>query len=80
MELELLNATAARADLLGLALAFSGAAIACFLAGIGSVIGVSMAGQAGAGLINEKPNAFGTVMVITRHLRDGGGVSLPCVL
>lgn len=64
MELELLQATAARVDMLGLALALCGGAIATLLAGIGSCMGVSMAGQAGAGLLTEKPNAFGTVMVI----------------
>lgn len=64
MELELLHATAARADLLGLAFAVLGASLACLLAGIGSCIGVSMAGQAGAGLLTEKPNAFGIVTVI----------------
>ena len=64
MELEVLQATAARADLLGIAIALAGGAIATFLAGIGSCMGVSMAGQSGAGLLTEKPNAFGTVMVI----------------
>ena len=64
MELEVLQATAARADLLGVAFAVCGAALACLLSGIGSCIGVSMAGQAGAGLLTEKPNQFGIVTVI----------------
>jgi V/A-type H+/Na+-transporting ATPase subunit K len=64
MELELFNAGVARADLLGLSLAILGAALACLLSGTGSIIGVSMTGQAGAGLLTEKPNAFGIVTVI----------------
>lgn len=64
MELELFQAAVARADLLGLPLAILGAALACLLAGIGSIIGVSMTGQAGAGLLTEKPKAFGIVTVI----------------
>ena len=55
---------AAAASNYGLAFAILGAALACLLAGIGSVIGVSMTGQAGAGLLTEKPNAFGIVTVI----------------
>ena len=64
MELELFNAAAQRADLFGLSFAILGASLACLLAGIGSCIGVSMAGQAGAGLLTEKPRAFGIVTVI----------------
>jgi V/A-type H+/Na+-transporting ATPase subunit K len=64
MELDALQFIAGRADLLGLSLAILGAAIACLLAGIGSCIGVSMVGQAGAGLLTEKPNSFGIVTVI----------------
>ena len=64
MELEVIKFAASRADLIGFALAMAGGSIACALAGIGSCLGVSAAGQAGSGLLTEKPNAFGTVMVI----------------
>jgi V/A-type H+-transporting ATPase subunit K len=64
MELELFNASVAWWDLMGFALAVCGAALACLLSGIGSIIGVSMTGQAGTGLLTEKPNAFGIVTVI----------------
>ena len=64
MELEVFQAAVSRADLFGLSLAVAGAAIACFLSGIGSILGVSATGQAGAGLLTEKPSAFGVVTVI----------------
>lgn len=49
---------------LGTALAFGGAAFAAGLAGIGSAMGVSIAGQAGAGVIAEDPDKFGNVLVL----------------
>ena len=64
MELELFQLAAARSDLLGFPLAILGASLACLLGGIGSSIGVSIAGQAGAGLLTEKPKMFGIVTVI----------------
>ena len=64
MELEVLQTTIARTDLLGLSIAVFGASLACLLSGIGSILGVSATGQAGAGLLTEKPNAFGIVTVI----------------
>jgi V/A-type H+-transporting ATPase subunit K len=64
MELDVLTLITQRYDLLGLTFAVLGASLACLLSGIGSCIGVSMAGQAGAGLLTEKPNAFGIVTVI----------------
>ena len=48
----------------GLALAVLGGAIAVFLGGIGSSIGVGLAGQAGAGVTAEKPELFGKVLVL----------------
>jgi V/A-type H+-transporting ATPase subunit K len=48
----------------GLALALAGAAIAVFLGGIGSSMGVSIAGQAGAGVTTEQPEKFGKVLIL----------------
>ncbi len=49
----------------GVALALSGAAIAAFLSGMGSSIGVGLAGQASTGVIGEDPEKFGKVMLLT---------------
>ena len=40
------------------------AAIAAGLAGIGSAVGVGIAGQAGAGVVSEDPNKFSKVLVL----------------
>lgn len=48
----------------GLAFAFIGAAVATFLSCIGSIMGVSMTGQAGAGLLTEKPELAGKVITL----------------
>jgi len=48
----------------GLALAFLGAATATFLSCLGSILGVSMTGQAGAGLLTEKPELAGKVITL----------------
>lgn len=49
---------------LGQIFALAGAALATILAGIGSAIGVGMAGQAAAGLVAEDPNKFGSALVL----------------
>jgi V/A-type H+/Na+-transporting ATPase subunit K len=49
---------------LGLALAVLGAATAATLAGIGSALGVGIAGQASAGLVSEDPEKFGKVLLL----------------
>jgi V/A-type H+-transporting ATPase subunit K len=49
----------------GLALSLLGAALSAFLAGIGSSIGVGLAGQASTGVIGEDPEKFGKVMLLT---------------
>jgi len=49
----------------GLAIAFVGAGISTFLACLGSILGVSMTGQAGAGLLTEKPELAGKVITLT---------------
>lgn len=48
----------------GLLLAFLGAGMATILACIGSILGVSMVGQSGAGLVSEKPDLAGKVITL----------------
>ena len=48
----------------GVALALAGASIAVILGGIGSSVGVSLAGQAGAGVTTEQPEKFGKVLIL----------------
>lgn len=47
----------------GLFFALLGAAIATFMAGIGSAIGVGRAGVAAAGVLAEDPSMFGKVLI-----------------
>ena len=49
----------------GLCFAFLGAGMATILASVGSILGVSMVGQAGAGLVSEKPDLAGKVITLT---------------
>ncbi len=49
----------------GIVLSIIGAVIAAFLAGIGSGFGVYMAGSKAAGVLAEKPDLFGKLLVIT---------------
>lgn len=49
---------------LGLVYALLGAAVAVFLAGAGSALGVGIAGQAAAGVVTEDPSKFAKVLVI----------------
>jgi len=48
----------------GLGLAILGSAIAVIFAGIGSVLGVSISGQAAAGVVSEDPEKFGQALVL----------------
>ncbi len=48
----------------GLVLGILGAAAAAFLAGGGSSIGVSLAGQASCGVLSEQPEKFGTLLLL----------------
>lgn len=48
----------------GTVIALIGVALSTVLAGIGSAIGVSIAGQAGAGVLSEKPDLFGRVLIL----------------
>ena len=49
---------------LGIVFALTGAALAALMAGIGSAIGVGMAGEAAAGVVTEDPNKFGKVLIL----------------
>ena len=49
---------------LGLILAIIGAALAAILPGIGSAYGVQIGGQAAAGVVSEKPELFGKLLVL----------------
>ncbi len=49
---------------LGLVFALVGAAFAALLAGIGSAIGVGIAGEAAAGVVTEDPQKFGKVLIL----------------
>ena len=48
----------------GLVYALIGAALAAGLAGVGSAVGVSLGGKAAAGVISEKPELFGRVLIL----------------
>ncbi len=48
----------------GTLIALIGAAMACTLAGIGSAVGVGIAGQAVAGVTAEDPDKFGKLLVL----------------
>ncbi|MDD5292367.1 MAG: V-type ATP synthase subunit K [Candidatus Omnitrophica bacterium] len=49
---------------LGLVFALLGAAIAVFCCGIGSSIGVGLAGQAANGVLSEDPDKFGSMLLL----------------
>lgn len=49
---------------LGIVFALLGAVLAALMAGIGSAVGVGMAGQAAAGAVTENPSLFGKVLVL----------------
>ena len=48
----------------GIVLALIGAVLAALMAGVGSAIGVGIAGQAAAGVVTEDPNKFSKVLVL----------------
>lgn len=48
----------------GEVIALIGIALSTILAGVGSAIGVSIAGQTGAGVLSEKPELFGRVLIL----------------
>jgi len=49
---------------LGIALVYLGAALAAGLGGIGSAIGVGLAGREGAGVMSEDPDKFGKLILL----------------
>ena len=49
---------------LGIVFALAGAALAALMAGIGSAVGVGMAGEAAAGVVTEDPQKFGKVLIL----------------
>ena len=51
-------------DNLGIVFALLGVAFATLFAGIGSAIGVGMGGRAAAGVMTEKPELFGKVLIL----------------
>ena len=48
----------------GSAIALFGASMAVFLAGIGSAIGVGIAGRSATGVLSEKPERYGTLFLM----------------
>lgn len=48
----------------GLLIAIIGAALAAILSGLGSAMGVQMAGKASAGVCSEKPELFGKLLLL----------------
>lgn len=51
-------------DYFGMIISTFGAALAVGLSGIGSAQGISLAGQAAAGLVSEEPDRFGQALVL----------------
>ena len=51
-------------DNLGSLFALLGAVLSALLAGIGSAIGVGMAGEAAAGVVTDDPSKFGKVLIL----------------
>lgn len=49
---------------LGIVYALLGAAVAVFLAGAGSALGVGIAGQAASGVMAEDPSKFAKVLIL----------------
>lgn len=52
------------ADPFGLTVAIVGAALASFLAGIGSAIGIGISGRSAAGVLSEDPEKYGQLFVL----------------
>jgi V/A-type H+-transporting ATPase subunit K len=51
-------------DPLGLAIAIAGCALAAFLAGIGSGIGIGLVASVANGVLSEDPNKFGQLFIL----------------
>ncbi len=50
-------------DQLGLGIAITGVALAAFMAGIGSAMGIGIAGRSAAGVLSEKPERYGQLFL-----------------
>lgn len=48
----------------GFGIAFIGVGVAIFLAGVGSSIGVGIAGEAASGIVSEEPDRFGRLLLL----------------
>ena len=48
----------------GLALAMAGAAVATFVSGIGSSVGLGIAGRSASGILSEKPEQYGLMTLL----------------
>jgi len=48
----------------GIALALTGAALAAFLSGSGSAVGIGIAGRSAAGVLSEKPERYGLLFIM----------------
>lgn len=48
----------------GVAIAIAGSAMAAFLAGVGSAIGIGIVGQQAAGVLSEDPEKFGSLFLL----------------
>jgi len=51
-------------DQYALTIALAGAALATFLSGIGSAVGLSIAGRTAAGVLSEKPERYGSLILM----------------
>lgn len=51
-------------EFMGLAFALLGGALAVFLSGFGSAIGLGVAAKAATGVLSEKPERYGTLMLL----------------
>lgn len=51
-------------EMMGIALALAGAAVAVFFSGIGSSIGLGIAGRSAAGVLAEKPERYGIMTLL----------------
>ena len=49
---------------IGLAIAIASAGIAAFVAGIGSIIGITRPGQAASGVLRDDPEKFGSLFLL----------------
>jgi V/A-type H+-transporting ATPase subunit K len=50
-------------DQLGVGIAIAGVAMAAFMAGIGSAMGIGIAGRSAAGVLSEKPERYGQLFL-----------------